>query len=87
MTKKQKSDATNAILITSVAVVAVSSVISVVVRKRKDEKRKEELLTRNVAFASFKEVSELFIDTLDKKIEIAKKALLDDDFNQVIEDF
>lgn len=86
MTKKQKNGAT-AILITSAAVVVVSSAIDHVMKKRRDEKKRQELLTRNVAFANFKETAELLIDTLDKKIDIANKALLDDDFNQIIEDF
>lgn len=86
MTKKQKNGA-NAILITSVTVVVVSSVIAHIQEKRQEEKRNQEILARKVANASFMEKSELLIDDLDRRIDIAKKALLDDNFNQIIEDF
>jgi DNA-binding IclR family transcriptional regulator len=69
------------------SVLIVGSAIGKIVLKRQEKREEERLLAHNVAFASFQEVAELFIEQLDDKIERAKKALLDDDFNQIIEDF
>lgn len=87
MTESHKKSSTTAFLITSGSVLVIGSAIAFALQKRQDKKDREARLSHAVAYASFKEVSELFIENLDQKIEIAKKALLDADFNDIIEDF
>lgn len=87
MTQNRKKSNANALLIASGTVVVISSAIAFALQKRQDKKEHEARLSHAVAIASFKEVSELFIEDLDRKIGIAKKALLDSDFNDIIEDF
>jgi hypothetical protein len=87
MIKTPKMNATGIFLIAGTTVIIASSIIAHVKAKRDEKPENEKLLAHRVAHASAMERMELVIEQLDLQIDIAKKAILDDEFNQIIQDF
>ena len=84
---KKESDAAIAMILISAVVIVVTSIASRANRKRIAKREAQEELSRNIAHAHLTEMLDAINEDLDRKIGIAKKALLDDDFNQITKDF
>lgn len=75
-----------ALLVVS-AGLAIASLVNHVKEKRDNEKRTEEVRNSDIAFTHYTDELDALTDELDRKIRIARQALSDDDFNQIIKDY
>jgi hypothetical protein len=87
MTLKQNRQGYSVFLITGGVTFAVFSIAGHVMAKRAKKRYAEEAFSRNAAFTHYMDQLDGVSDDLDRRIRIAKKNLLDNDFKQIIENF